>query len=125
MRRGIFGGAAVLGALTIAACGGSTNGPTSAPATSTPSAAETGNPTAAVTLHESGSSLLYPFLEELVAPLTAAFPNITLAPAPGGSGKGISDAIAGATNFGGSDAYLSPGQASQNPTLANIPIAVS
>ncbi|HVC42631.1 MAG TPA: phosphate ABC transporter substrate-binding protein PstS [Candidatus Saccharimonadales bacterium] len=125
MRTGLLGGIALLGTLAVAACGGSSNATTPTPASGTPAAAATGNPTSAVTLHESGSSLLYPFLEELVAPLTQAYSNITLAPAPGGSGKGISDAIAGATSFGGSDAYLSPGQASQNATLENIPIAVS
>jgi phosphate transport system substrate-binding protein len=85
----------------------------------------TGNPTSVATLNESGSSLLYPFLQELVSPLRAAYSNIILAPAAGGSGKGISDAIAGTVQMGGSDAYLSPGQRSANPSLQNIPIAVS
>lgn len=84
-----------------------------------------GNPTSAVTLNEDGSSLLYPFLQELVTPLHTAYSNITLAPAPGGSGKGISDAISGTVQMGGSDAYLSPGQISANPGLMNIPIAIS
>jgi phosphate transport system substrate-binding protein len=85
----------------------------------------TGNPASAVTLNEAGSSLLYPFLQELVSPLHAMYSNVTLAPAAGGSGKGISDAIAGTTQLGGSDAYLSNSQASANPGLLNIPIAVS
>jgi phosphate transport system substrate-binding protein len=84
-----------------------------------------GNPASAVTLNEAGSSLLYPFLQELVAPLHAKYSNVTLAPAAGGSGKGISDAIAGTTQLGGSDAYLSNSQASANPGLLNIPIAIS
>ncbi len=78
-----------------------------------------------MTLNEAGSSLLYPFLQELVAPLKAAYSNITLAPAAGGSGKGISDVIAGAVQLGGSDAYLSSGQMTANPGLQNIPIVVS
>lgn len=84
-----------------------------------------GNPSSSVTLTEAGSSLLYPFLQLLVPSLHTAYSNVTLSPAAGGSGKGISDAIAGTTNLGGSDAYLSSGQLSANPGLANIPIAVS
>ena len=83
------------------------------------------NPASAVTLTEAGSSLLYPYLQELESPLTAAYSNVTLNPAAGGSGKGISDAIAGTTQMGGSDAYLSNAQRSANPGLLNIPIAVS
>jgi phosphate transport system substrate-binding protein len=123
MRTGLMGGIALLGTLAVVACGGSST-PT-ASNTGTPAPATTGNPTAAVTLSESGSSLLLPFLQELVAPLTTKYSNITLAPAGGGSGKGISDAIAGNSVLGGTDAYLSPAQLSANATLANIPVAVS
>ena len=85
----------------------------------------TANPASAVTLTEAGSSLLYPYLQELVSPLKGVYSNVTLSPAAGGSGKGISDAIAGTTNMGGSDAYLSSAQATANPDLLNVPIAVS
>lgn len=127
MRTRLIGGAAIVGALAAAACGGSSSStPTpTAPSTPTPVTVQTGNPTAAVTLHESGSSLMFPYLQTLVTPLTTAFPNITLAPAAGGSGKGITDTIAGAVDMGASDAYLSPGQMAQNPNLANIPTVVS
>ena len=123
--------------MAVAACsssGKSTTNPTTptTASSSSPTTASsagggmnTGNPASAVTLNESGSSLLYPFLQELVAPLQAKYSNVTLAPAAGGSGKGISDAIAGTTQLGGSDAYLSSSQASANPGLLNIPIAVS
>lgn len=132
---------ALIAPLAVAACGSSSNSastsPTSAPAAASNSSAtsasgsagaaslDLGNPASPVTLNESGSSLLYPFLQELVDPLHAKYPNVTLAPAPGGSGKGISDAIAGTTQMGGSDAYLSNSQASSNPGLMNIPIAIS
>lgn len=119
-------------AVALAACGSSTptasnnnSTTTTAAATTTTAALNIGNPTSAVTLNEDGSSLLYPFLQELVTPLHTAYSNITLAPAPGGSGKGISDAISGTVQFGGSDAYLSAGQISTNPGLMNIPIVVS
>ena len=97
-------------------------------ATSAPSATANmnlANPATAVTVSESGSSLLYPYLQELVTPLHTAYSNVTLTPAAGGSGKGISDAIAGTTTLGGSDAYLSNSQLSANPGLMNIPVAVS
>ena len=69
-----------------------------------------GNPTTAVTLDEDGSSLLYPYLQELVTPLKkTAYSNITLAPAPGGSGKGIADAISDTVRWASSDAYLNSG----------------
>jgi phosphate transport system substrate-binding protein len=85
----------------------------------------TGNPSSPQTLNEAGSSLLYPFLQDLVSPLKAAYSNITLNPAAGGSGKGISDAISGTVQLGGSDAYLSSGQMAANPGLLNVPIVVS
>ena len=83
-----------------------------------------GNPTSATTVTEAGSSLLYPYLQLLVNPLHAAYSNITLSPAAGGSGKGISNAIAGTVQMGGSDAISAPGSWPQ-PGLLNIPIAVS
>ncbi|MBV8527033.1 MAG: substrate-binding domain-containing protein, partial [Candidatus Dormibacteraeota bacterium] len=127
MRTRLIGGAAIVGALAAAACGGSSSSsptPTAA-GTPTPVAVQTGNPTTAVALKESGSSLLFPYLQTLAPGITAAFPNITIAPAAGGSGKGITDALAGASDLGGTDAYLSPGQMAQNASFANIPIAVS
>lgn len=125
--------ATILGAAALSACGSSstkTGSSTTAPTGSSPTTAanvtvDTGNPTKPVSLTESGSSLVFPYLQELVAPLTAAFPNITLSPSAGGSGKGIADATAGTALLGGSDAYLSPSQASASPGLLNIPIVVS
>ncbi|MHB1536830.1 MAG: phosphate ABC transporter substrate-binding protein PstS [Acidimicrobiales bacterium] len=128
---------AVAVALLAGACGSSKStsspttaksigtGVTSGSSNSTSTAGGIGNSSSPVTLNESGSTLLYPFLQELVAPLHQAYSNITLAPGPGGSGKGISDAASGVTQFGGSDAYLSPGQMQKYPGLLNIPIAVS
>lgn len=127
MRTRLIGGAALFGALALAACGGgsATSGTPTPAGTPTPVAIKTGNPTAAVALKESGSSLMFPYLQAVVTPLTAAYSNISLQPAAGGSGKGITDAIAGASDLGGSDAYLSPGQMTQNPNMLNIPVAVS
>lgn len=85
----------------------------------------TGTPSAKVNLTEDGSSLVYPYMETLVKPFETANPDITLSPASGGSGKGISDAASGNVLMGGSDAYLSQSQQSKYPGLLNIPIAVS
>jgi phosphate transport system substrate-binding protein len=124
---------AILAALTAAACGSTktASSTTTATAGSSPTTAAStasasiGNPSSPVTLSEDGSSLLYPFLQELVSPLKAQYPNISLAPAAGGSGKGITDAIAGAVQFGGSDAYLSSLERSKHPGLLDIPIVIS
>ncbi len=125
------------GALAFAACGSSSSTKstptTAAPAGSTPatsgsssaSSAPASSGGGATTLQESGSSLLYPFLQAVAPGFHTANPSITLAPQPGGSGKGVSDAAAGTTDFGGSDAYLSSVQMAQYTSLANIPIVVS
>ena len=124
---------AVIACLAVAACGSSSkssSSPTTAapssPGSSAPSGAPvTGNPSSSQTINESGSSLLYPYLQALVTPLKTQYSNINLAPAAGGSGKGISDVIAGTVQIGGSDAYLSSSQMTANPGLMNIPIVVS
>ena len=113
-------------ALLVSACGGSPaihHARTAAQ--KTPAAAATGNPSSPVTLNEAGSTLIYPYLQVLAPQFHVAFPNITLDPGPGGSGLGISEATARLVQMGGSDAYLSPAQAAANPSLLNIPIAIS
>jgi len=132
---------AVAAAALVGACGSSSStssgatttaksSPTSASSSPTSSSGSGGgggaviaNPSAAVNLTESGSSLLYPYLQELVGPVKQAYSNVTLAPAAGGSGKGITDATNGISQIGGSDAYLT--NAELGSGLANIPIAVS
>jgi phosphate transport system substrate-binding protein len=99
---------------TTGSTSSSTSGSTSTSTGASASASlNLGNPGSPVNLTEAGSSLLY------------MYSNVSLAPAAGGSGKGISDAIAGTTQLGGSDAYLSPGQLAANAGLMNIPIAIS
>ncbi|MGH7641832.1 MAG: phosphate ABC transporter substrate-binding protein PstS [Candidatus Dormibacteria bacterium] len=84
-----------------------------------------GNPTTPINLTEAGSSLLYPYLQVLAPQVQNTYSNLSLSPAAGGSGLGISDAIAKLVSLGGSDAYLSAADAIANPGLLNIPIAVS
>jgi phosphate transport system substrate-binding protein len=128
---------ALIACLALAACSSSSKSSSSSSTTASPSSPtssggsggsatpQTGNPTTSQTINESGSSLLYPFLQQLVTPLNTQYSNIHLAPAAGGSGKGISDTIAGTVQIGGSDAYLSNSEMSANPGLMNIPIVVS
>ena len=131
-RHASIGFAVITGAVLVSACGSTstvTAPPTSAAssASSSPTAAavQTGNPTGPQTLSEAGSSLLYPYLQKLAPGISAAFPNITLTPAAGGSGTGQSEALSGTIDLGGSDAYLSSAQVTANPGSLNIPIAVS
>ncbi len=74
-----------------------------------------------VTITEAGSSLLYPVMNSWAGNYTAA----TFQPAAGGSGLGISQAISGTVNLGGSDAYMSSSLANANPYTMNIPILIS
>jgi len=124
-----IGVAAIAGMFVVAGCGSTSTAtppPTAHPSgTPTPVAVSTGNPSSAVTLSEAGSSLLYPYLQKLAPGINAAYPNITLTPAAGGSGTGQSEALSGTIDMGGSDAYLSAAQVSANSGALNIPIAVS
>lgn len=106
----------------VAGCGGSSGGESS-PSAAPPATPQTGNPAAPVTINESGSSLLFPYMQALAAPFNAAYPNAKLAPSAGGSGKGITDAQNGISQIGGSDAYLTAAELKSG--LLNIPVAVS
>jgi phosphate transport system substrate-binding protein len=119
-------GAALAGtvlAALVAGCGGSA-APASGGATTSQSTAPTagGGP---VKLLETGSTLLYPMFNIWVPAYEKANPNVQITTQGTGSGTGIAEAISGAAQIGASDAYLSPGQANQNPTLMNIPLAIS
>ena len=121
--------AAVVGALLlVAACGSGNNGTSSGNHPSGSSNAvnvHTGNPSSPVMIQEAGSSLIFPYLQQLTSPLSQTYSNITLSPAAGGSGVGQSEAASGTIDMGGSDAYLTPAQFQQYSGLMNIPIAVS
>jgi phosphate transport system substrate-binding protein len=82
-------------------------------------------PPAGGTISEAGSSLLYPLWNLWAAGYETTYPNVTLQTAAGGSGKGISYAIAGTIQIGSSDAYLSSSDKQQDPALENIPLAIS
>src|SRR5579859_615035 len=77
------------------------------------------------TISETGSGLLYPLMRTWAAAYHQQFPNVTVTTALTGSGAGIAAATAGTVDIGASDAYLSSGDLVKNPTLLNIPLAVS
>jgi phosphate transport system substrate-binding protein len=77
------------------------------------------------TLSETGSTLLFPLMGAWAAAYHRQYPNVSVTTAGTGSGKGISAASAGSVSIGASDAYLSSGNLVQNPTLLNIPLAIS
>jgi phosphate transport system substrate-binding protein len=76
-------------------------------------------------LTETGSTLLYPLWNIWVPAYQSRFAKVSITTAGTGSGTGISDAASGTVDIGSSDAYLSPSQTSADPTLENIPLAIS
>jgi phosphate transport system substrate-binding protein len=74
---------------------------------------------------ETGSTLLYPLFNLWAGGFNEKFSNTTIQTAGTGSGTGISEAENDTINIGASDAYLSPTVVSANPTLRNIPLAIS
>ena len=76
------------------------------------------------TLLETGSTLIFPYMNILGPKFTSLYPNIQISPQATGSGTGISSAEAGTVDLGGTDAYLLPSVAA-NYSLINVPIAIS
>jgi phosphate transport system substrate-binding protein len=77
------------------------------------------------TMSEAGSTLLLQVMRTWAAGYHREHLNVTIHPAGGGSTKGIGAASAGTVSIGASDAYLSSGDLVKNPTLLNVPLAVS
>lgn len=80
---------------------------------------------ARMTLGETGSTLLLPLLSAWAQAYHHQFSQVTITTAGTGSGAGISGASAGTASIGASDAYLSSGDLVANPSLLNIPLAIS
>jgi phosphate transport system substrate-binding protein len=78
-----------------------------------------------LTLHETGSTLLYPLFQRWIPDYMAAHPGTTITAGATGSGAGIAQAIAGQVQIGASDAYMSDEQAEHNREIVNIPLAIS
>ena len=77
------------------------------------------------TISETGSSLLYPLMRSWATAYQQGTSGVTVSTASTSSGTGIAAASAGTTDLGASDAYLSSGDLVKNPTLLNVPLAVS
>ena len=80
---------------------------------------------AQVTLLETGSTLLYPLFNLWVPDYTKAHPDVKITTQGTGSGTGIAEAISGVAQIGASDAYMADAQIKQNPSIVNIPLAIS
>ena len=78
-----------------------------------------------VTLKATGSTLMYPLLNRWMQQYRGMTPNVHITVAATGSGAGISQAIAGAVQFGASDAYMTDEQVAASPGMLNIPLAIS
>ncbi|MFZ0666780.1 MAG: phosphate ABC transporter substrate-binding protein PstS [Acidimicrobiales bacterium] len=125
----------ILGAvvLTFAACSSNSSGSTTTTSGTTATTAATASlssleakaPTTAVSLQETGSSLLYPLFNLWVTGAKTKFPNLSITTASTGSGTGVSAAATGTVQIGASDAYLAPSEVTQYPGLMNIPLAIS
>jgi phosphate transport system substrate-binding protein len=79
----------------------------------------------AVTIAETGSTLIYPLFNAWIAAYATIEPNVHMTAAATGSGAGIAQAIANQVQIGTSDAYMSDNQAMANPHILNIPLAIS
>jgi ABC-type phosphate transport system substrate-binding protein len=76
-------------------------------------------------LSETGSTLLFPLMGAWAAAYHRQYPNVSIATAGTGSGAGISHASDGTVDIGASDAYLSSGDLVKDPTVLNVPLAIS
>ena len=110
--------------LVAAACGSNSTGGSSAPGTTTGNVATT-PATSQVALSETGSSLLYPLFSLWGPAYQTKYPNVTISSQSTGSGFGVSQAIGGGVNIGGSDAYLSDEDMQKHKGLMNIALTVS
>jgi phosphate transport system substrate-binding protein len=80
---------------------------------------------AAVTVSETGSTLIYPLFKAWVAAYAKVDPSMQMTVGATGSGAGIAQAIAKQVQIGTSDAYMSDVQAMANPHILNIPLCIS
>ncbi|HEY1477920.1 MAG TPA: phosphate ABC transporter substrate-binding protein PstS [Chthoniobacterales bacterium] len=79
----------------------------------------------AITLVETGSTLLYPLFNIWVANYTKTHPGINITTNPTGSEAGIKKVISGEAQIGASDAYMSDTEVKRNPQIVNIPLCIS
>jgi phosphate transport system substrate-binding protein len=78
-----------------------------------------------LTLTETGSTLAYPLFTIWATEYARTHPGVRITSGATGSGVGIAQAVSGAVQIGLSDAYMSDTQAARNPTIINVPMAIS
>jgi phosphate transport system substrate-binding protein len=108
-------------AVVAAACSSSpaSSTPKASPSATVPAAPKTGS------LSETGSSLLFPLFSDWQTGYTGVHPGIKLSTASTSSGVGVTDAAQGLVDIGTSDEPLSATDATQYPTLINVPLTVA
>ncbi len=79
----------------------------------------------ALTVTESGSTLIFPLFQAWVGAYTKIDPGLQMTTAATGSGAGIAQVIAKQVQIGTSDAYMSDTEAMANSSILNIPLAIS
>jgi len=122
----LLAAAAAVPLVLTAACGTGAVARSGSPsAGASPSGPASGPAPAHMAISETGSTLLYPLMGLWAAAYHQQHPQVSVTLGATGSGVGIADASAGKINIGASDAYLSSGVAVQNPTLINVPLAIS
>src|SRR5579862_5811622 len=109
--------------LSLAACSGGTNQPSSPASSGTP--APTTAASSPQTLSETGSSVMAPLFALWSPAYHSQFSQVSVSTASSSSGTGITSAAAGTTDIGASDAYLSPADVTKYVNLVNIPLAVA
>ncbi len=80
---------------------------------------------AETTLVETGSTLMFPLIQSWSQAYGKVAPDVHIQSSSTGSGAGISSAIDGTAQLGGSDAYMSDLQMMQHPGILNIPLAIA
>ncbi len=131
--RSAFTAAALIPLSVLAAACGNSNSPSSSgsskPAASSAKMVGAALPSApnkaSASLTETGSTLLFPLISAWASDYQKAYPQVTITTGGTGSGTGIADASTGTVDIGASDAYLSSSEKASNPTLLNIPLAIS
>jgi len=89
------------------------------------SALTTPVPAEAVTLVETGSTLLYPLFNIWVANYTKTHPGVNITTDSTGSEAGIKKIISGEVQIGASDAFMSDAEVKRNPQIVNIPLCIA
>jgi phosphate transport system substrate-binding protein len=114
-KRPAAGGAVVLLAVALAACGSSATSPSSA-----------SEGKLSGTLNGSGSTFQIPFQQQAISSFKSVQPSMTVNYGGGGSGKGRTDLASGVVNFAGSDAPIPADEAAnfKGKSILYFPVVI-